>query len=357
MYKLNSDLEAVLLLEKFALETSHIKTDNPKAFGAVINDIEDQLIKKRDKIFVSPNDNGVDTNKRSSFIPTSNENILNNVERIRSLRHQAKESHATSDQWLATLIEKYEQLHKLTLQLLPELWLPLEFAISVKSILNIKDCTLPFMAVLLAPLSSMKTVALDWIIDYPHTFTTDEFTPSAFVSHNSGLSEEQLQQIDMLPKMVDSLCIFPELAPLFTAKDEDLQRVFGKILRILDGKGLQSDSGEQGHRGYSEEMMFTIFGAAVEIQYRVYRMFGNLGQKIYYLRLPRIENTREERKEAAKQKNDFKGKVRRIKEALFDYLMWFDVAAACAAAEIDSKSGLVKIHWNIATLLKVITRH
>ena len=67
-------------------------------------------------------------------------------------------------------------------------------------------------------------------------------------------------------------------------------------------KGFSADSGAQGHRGYSGEMMLTIVGAAVEIQYRVYRMFGNLGQKIYYLRLPRVEKSREERKEASKNK-------------------------------------------------------
>jgi len=242
--------------------------DDPKAFTAAINDIENQLIKKRDEIFAIPNDDDNVDNNESTSIPTYNKNIQENIERIKFLRCQVKESHSTADDWRVTLLEKFELLRKLTLQLLPELWLPLEFAISVKSILNIKDWTLPFMAVLLAPPSSMKSVALDLLIDYPHTFTTDEFTPGAFVSHNSSKSEVQLQKDDMLPKMVNKLSIFPELAPLFTAKDEDLQKNFGKILRILDGKGFQSDSGAQGHRGYSGEMMLTILGAAVEIQYR-----------------------------------------------------------------------------------------
>lgn len=338
--------ELIKAIDKKLYQDPDILTDDPKAFTIAVNDIEDQLIKKRDEIFSIPTHNGMDSN-RSSNIPTHNKNLQKNVERIGSLRRQVKESHATADDWRTKLVEKYEYLHKLTIQLIPELWLPLEFAISVKSILNIKDWTLPFMAVLLAPPSSMKTVALDLLIDYPHTFTTDEFTPGAFVSHNSTKSEAQLQKGDMLPKMVNKLNIFPELAPLFTAKDEDLQKNFGKILRILDGKGFQSDSGAQGHRGYSGDMMLTILGAAVEIQYRVYRMFGNLGQKIYYLRLPRIEKTREERKEAAKQKNDHKEKVRRIKEALFDYLTWFDVAIECGVAELDGKSGLVKIQWDI----------
>jgi hypothetical protein len=61
------------------------------------------------------------------------------------------------------------------------------------------------MAVLLTPRSSMKTIALDIFVDYPYTYTTDEFTLSSFVTHNSGLAEEQLHKVDMLLKMVDNL--------------------------------------------------------------------------------------------------------------------------------------------------------
>ncbi len=190
----------------------------------------------------------------------------------------------------------------------------------------------------------MKTVALDMLIDYPNTYTTDEFTPSSFVSHNSGKSEQELQKIDMLPRMVNKICVFPELAPLFTSKEEDLQKNFGKILRILDGKGFQSDSGAQGHRGYSSQMMFVILGAAVEIPYKVYKLFGNLGQKIYYLRLPRIDKTKEERKEGAKHRNDFKQKVQEIKDTLFDYLIWLDSAPE-SVAKLD-KNGQLKFEWD-----------
>jgi hypothetical protein len=68
------------------------------------------------------------------------------------------------------------------------------------------------MAVLLAPRSSIKTIALDIFIDYPHTYTTDEFTPSSFVFQNSVLAEEQLHIVDMLPKMVDNLILKNALA-------------------------------------------------------------------------------------------------------------------------------------------------
>jgi hypothetical protein len=290
-----------------------------------IKDIESQLIERRDEILENHEQS------RTVHIQTNNETTLKIIERITTTRQLVIENNLNYDGWLTELDKKYLHLKDLVLSMLPELWLQLEFVISAKMILKIKGWTLPFMAVLLAVPSSMKTVSLDMLIDYPDTYTTDEFTPSSFVSHNSGKSEEELQKIDMLPRMVNKICILPELAPLFTSKDEDLQRNFGKILRILDGKGFQSDSGAQGHRGYSSDMMFVILGAAVEVPYRVYKLFGNLGQKIYYLRLPRVDKTREERKEAAKQKNDFREKVCKIKGALFDYLIWLDSAPESVA--------------------------
>ena len=51
----------------------------------------------------------------------------------------------------AKLLEKYECLKEVTLANIPKRWPALEFALSVKSILNIKDCNLPFAGILLGP--------------------------------------------------------------------------------------------------------------------------------------------------------------------------------------------------------------
>jgi hypothetical protein len=51
------------------------------------------------------------------------------------------------------LFQKYEHLRTVTLIHLPGIWAGLEFALSVKSILNIKDCTLPFPGIILGPAS------------------------------------------------------------------------------------------------------------------------------------------------------------------------------------------------------------
>lgn len=58
----------------------------------------------------------------------------------------------------AMLLEKYEYLQRVTLTNIPKLWPALELALSVKSILNIKDCNLPFAGILLGPASEYRII-------------------------------------------------------------------------------------------------------------------------------------------------------------------------------------------------------
>ena len=63
--------------------------------------------------------------------------------------------------WSEKVFEKYENLHNTVLNNLPNLWNAFEFALSVKTILNIRDCTLPFAGIILGPPSSLKTVVIE----------------------------------------------------------------------------------------------------------------------------------------------------------------------------------------------------
>jgi hypothetical protein len=110
------------------------------------------------------------------------------------------------------------------------------------------------------------------------------------------VSKKQLEEIDLLPKIKDKTLITPELAPIFSGKDEKQIEMFGILTRILDGKGFQSDSGVHGSRGYVGDYYFNWLGAVVEIPHRVWKILGNLGPKMYFLRL-RPNNTSEEQKQ------------------------------------------------------------
>jgi hypothetical protein len=236
------------------------------------------------------------------------------------------------------LYKKYQHLKDVTLRNMPHLWPGLEFALSVKTILNIKGNTLPFAGILLGPASSAKTVIVELFRGSRHTFYTDNFSPKSLVSHNSSVSKEKLREIDMLPKIKDKFFLTPELAPIFAARDDDLLQVLGILTRVADGRGYESDSGAQGHRGYNEKIMFTWLGAVVDIPYKVHRLLGTLGPKLYFFRMPRIEETEDYYHKS--RSDNFVEKEQEIRTALLEYLTYFEMNPE-ATTEVED--GLPKI--------------
>ena len=171
--------------------------------------------------------------------------------------------------WSKKVKERYGNLHKVVFDNLPNLWPALEFALSVKTILNIKDCTLPFAGIILGPPSSLKTVVIELFKGTENTFHTFDFSPRSWVSHNAAVKKEKLKDVDMLPRTKNKFFLTPELAPMFSAREEDLLQQIGILTSVLDGHGFTSDTGAQGHRGYDEDIMFTWLGVAVDIPYKV----------------------------------------------------------------------------------------
>lgn len=311
-----------------------------------LHDIEDQLIEKRSEIFNLPSSG----NEK----PDPKDDDVNDADRISKkqfiddvniLKEEFKKSGTTYELWQSIVSEHYEKLKTVTKRHYPEAWPILEFCLSIKTILNIQNFTLPFMGIILAAPASMKTTIIQLFRKYLHSFYTDSFTPGSLISHNSTLTEEQLQKVDMIPKMKDKLFLAPELAPLFTTKEDDLQKVLGSLTRLLDGHGLENDSGVHGHRRYGDTM-FVGIGAAVEIPPKVWKLLGTLGHKVYFVRPELKEKSVKTLKDIAK-KNDFRDKFKEIEDVLLDYLKIFEAALETEGRVInDSKSGLVKIRWN-----------
>jgi hypothetical protein len=244
------------------------------------------------------------------------------------------------DQWLSKHAEMYENLRQIVTENLPNLWDSLEFELSVQKILNIKDCTLPFAGIVLGRPSSLKTVGIEMFRTWKNSFYTDNFSAKAFVSHSTAVSREKLAEIDLLPKIRNKLFLTPELSPTFTKKDDDLIEILGILTRVLDGQGYESDTGAHGHRGYHGQYMFVWIGAAVDVSYKVHRHLGNLGAKLYFLRLPKIEKDEDEYLEQI-NKDDFLIKTNEIRKALVDYLEWFE---KYPGASIENN--IAKVPWN-----------
>lgn len=162
----------------------------------------------------------------------------------------------------------------------------IEELLSVKAQMLIEGITQPFTLILMGNPSTYKSTILEIISCLPDCYVSDSFTPKSFVSHASNTKKKDLEKVDLLPRIKHQTLITPELAPIFSGKQDDLIVYFGMLTRILDGRGFQSDSGVHGKRGYSGDYYFTWIGAVIDIPHRVWSLLGNLGPKIFFFRLP-----------------------------------------------------------------------
>jgi len=162
----------------------------------------------------------------------------------------------------------------------------LECCLSVKAQLKVKNLTQPFALILMGNPSTKKSTMLDIVNSLPDCYKSDKFTPKSFVSHSANVKKEELSKIDLLPRIRHKTLICPELAPLFSGNEENLIEIFGLLTRVLDGRGLELDSGVHGKRGYSGDYHFMMLGAVVDIPRKVWKVLGNLGPRLYFLRIP-----------------------------------------------------------------------
>ena len=246
------------------------------------------------------------------------------------------------DEWRKLVKEKYWFLKQTADDNFPGLWFSLEFQLSIKTILNIKNCTLPFIGIILGRPGSQKTLGIELKRKERFTYYTDSFSAKAFVSHRPAVSREQLEAIDMLPKIKNKLFLTPELSPTFGKNEDDLKEIISIITRIADGHGYKSDSGAHGGRGYTGEWMFTWIGAAVDIPHSVHKLLSNLGPKIYFYRIPKI--TKSEKDYLSQLKgDDFAIKFKKVQEAETDYWRIFDSAPELI---LEESSNLLKMQWD-----------
>jgi hypothetical protein len=253
----------------------------------------------------------------------------------------------TFSQWQGILIKKYQNLKDMIRAKMPEIWPGLEFGLSSLRILNIEDCTLPLIGILLGRPGCGKTVDITLLSKWVYAYYTDSFSPKAWVSHTTAAdSQEELEAIDMLPKIGNKQFLTPELATVFNVREDELRQTLNLIIRIADGHGLSSDSGAHGHRGYGD-IMFTWLGAVIDIPRQVYKVLGALGPKLYFFRLPFKETSDAQILNYITSQEDFNILYQTIQSALFDYLIWFEIGPTLSSKSYDSASpNLAKISWN-----------
>lgn len=166
----------------------------------------------------------------------------------------------------------------------PDLFPAAEAALSIVTQFLIKDITNPFALVFVDVPSSGKTIAINFFANIPElTYPTDKFTPASFVSNAANVKKKDLADIDLLPRIQYRMLLIRDFATLFSKRDDDLNELLGILTRVLDGEGLNTDSGVHGQREYVGEYLFMMLGASTPIPPKVWKLMGNLGSRLFFL--------------------------------------------------------------------------
>lgn len=164
----------------------------------------------------------------------------------------------------------------------PMLWPAFDAGLATCATLLLHDNANPVCLIYVAGASSGKTTIAECFIDHALTYRSDSFTPASFVSHAANVSRDQLASVDLLPRIKYKVLVTPELAPLFRGREDDLTRNFTILTRVLDGRGLLTDSGTHGQRGYQGDYLFAWLGCTTPIDSKVWRIMSTLGSRLFF---------------------------------------------------------------------------
>lgn len=192
-------------------------------------------------------------------------------------------------------MESHQKWSKIIWENFPELSRAAELCLSVLCQLKINDIKNPFALVLVDVPSSGKTITLNFFSDLETlVYTTDNFTPASFVSRAANVGKKKLAQIDLLPKIKGKVLVVRDLATIFGEREEDLLKNLGVLTRVLDGEGLELESGLHGKRGYKGDYCFMLLAGSTPIPPRVWKMSGNLGSRLFFSQIKSKEKNEEE---------------------------------------------------------------
>lgn len=207
-------------------------------------------------------------------------------------------------------MESLKDVEEIIKKNFPSVWFETKACLSVCASLSLKNLNgCPSLNLIGNP-SGEKTTILSFFYGQDKTYMSDDFTPRAFVSHSASVKDEDLEKVDLLPRIKNKILITPELAPLFEAPKEKLVDNFATLTRVLDGEGYNRDTGAKGHRGYTGDYKFAWLGGSTPIRSNVWKIMGKIGNRLFFL------NVREKNRSDEDYLTMFRGKAyeEKIKE-------------------------------------------
>ena len=169
--------------------------------------------------------------------------------------------------------------HRTIAKYFPDRILELDILVAICASFFIRDISQPIALFLLGNPSSGKSTLLEIIKELPVILWRDNLTSAALLSASPNIAPED----QLLHQLEGKVLTIPEFAPL--ANNAQAKQIMPDFTRLLDGNAFVSHTGN-GVIGTTEAQRFNMLGAMVRVSPKLWELFGNMGPRLVFLRLP-----------------------------------------------------------------------
>lgn len=244
------------------------------------------------------------------------------ITQIDTLRERYKD--ISMEVWEMERRKRFEDMRETMRRDAPKGWEATELVLTVKGIQHIASIDLPLIVIMLSNAASYKTFGMDMVNGFPNTVKKDKISNHSWVTHVATENPEELENIDLIRQMKDSLMLIPELAPIFEMREDILRDALSTLTRLADGNGLMSHSGMYGDRGLEGPLMFGFVGAAIRTPVALHKVLASLGPKIYFF-TSNVKNATKQELLEEQHRERFGIRKQRCRDKVISYLCWLEV--------------------------------
>jgi hypothetical protein len=198
-------------------------------------------------------------------------------------------------------------------------WRATEAALSTHAALHLAGVQKCPGLILEGPSGASKTTVLRFFKDFDQTYRSDDLTPAAFVSHDASRYDDELEEIDLLPRIQHKTLINADMGSWFSGDRDTIQERMSTLAKVMDGSGYQTDSGVHGQRGYEGDYRFALLGATTPLSPRARDVMGHTGNRLLFHEMP-PKNDDEQAVRDVFGEVEFSEKVIRCRSAVTEYL-------------------------------------
>jgi len=223
-------------------------------------------------------------------------------------------------------------------QRFPKLWPAIEAGMATAATLLLSSNENPATLIYLGGPSAGKTTAVEMFTKCRLCYRSDSFTTAAFVSHASNVQKSKLGSVDLLPRIKHKVLLTPELAPTFRGKEDELTKRFTTLTTVLDGRGLTTDSGTHGQRGYTGDYLFAWLGGSTLFHDSVWRIMAQLGSRLFFYEMQEAGEVSVDDLLTAQQDTSYQQSLAECRE----------IVAGFFHSLFDYYEGVRKVQWSEA---------